>query len=556
MTLRRWLTSLSLGAIATAINTIGAIAAETIFFVYGPLNFSLRISSLEAFAEDKTLNKNLGQYFELAGVGEEEKAKFREALTTPVKVDPSLVSRLLNTEEGERILNYFGKVINAKGGRNGKYILRGALIQAAMEPEGLNLLNVLRKFPLDVQIDLQKALTYSEQVEIIVKGSYFLHEQVSILSAMEATEATPVDFAQLRDLRQPGRMGIKKETWNLHDSSRERKFYVDVYKPQTWRSGKTPVVVISHGLNSKPAVFAKRAEHLASYGYVVVLPQHPGSDTQQTQDFLEGYTRTIFPIDEFLDRPQDISYTLDELERRNEQEFEGRLDLENVGIFGHSFGGYTALAVAGATPDFEALQRECSLDIGNLNPAFLLQCRALNLEPQAYNFRDERIKAVYAINPVNTGIFGPLGLSQISIPTFMAGGSHDPLTPFIFEQLLAYPWLTNADSYLQLQEGQAHIDFSELDAGITDMVEAFAQLTLPDPSLLDDYTNSMMLAFFEVYVSNNAEYRPYLQSSYAKYLSEGQEFKSYLITNASSEKLLEIIESLSLLQLKIAISIG
>ena len=200
MTLRHWLTSLSLGAIAIAINSITAIAAETIFFVYGPLNLSLQISSLEAFAEDGTVNKNLRQYFELAEVKEEEKAKFRQALTTPVKVDPSLVSRLLNTEEGKRILNYFGNVINVKGGRNGKYILRGALIQAATESEGLNLINVLRKLPLDVQIDLQKALTYSEQVEIIVKGSYLLYEQVALLSDAEAAQTTPVDFAQLPEL--------------------------------------------------------------------------------------------------------------------------------------------------------------------------------------------------------------------------------------------------------------------------------------------------------------------------------------------------------------------
>ena len=44
-----------------------------------------------------------------------------------------------------------------------------------------------------------------------------------------------------------------------------------------------------------------------------------------------------------------------------------------------------------------------------------------------------------------------------------------------------------------------------------------------------------------IFFSNNAEYHPYLQSSYAQYLSEGEEFKSYLITDASSEKLREII---------------
>ena len=52
----------------------------------------------------------------------------------------------------------------------------------------------------------------------------------------------------------------------------------------------------------------------------------------------------------------------------------------------------------------------------------------------------------------------------------------------------------------------------------------------------------MTLAFFEVYIANNADYRPYLQPSYAAYLSEGEEFKAYVITGASSENLTQAIE--------------
>jgi hypothetical protein len=40
-----------------------------------------------------------------------------------------------------------------------------------------------------------------------------------------------------------------------------------------------------------------------------------------------------------------------------------------------------------------------------------------------------------------------------------------------------------------------------------------------------------------VYLLDNEDYRPYLQSAYADYLSQGQEFKNFLITNASIEGL-------------------
>ena len=540
--LPRWLFSVTFGIITSVAAAMPVEAAKTIYFVYTPLSLSLRVSSLEAFAEDGTVNKNLAFYMNLAGVTDEEKAIFREALLKRVEVDPVLLSRLLNTDEGKRILSYFGRVTNIQGGRNGKYILRGAMIKAALDPEGLTLLNFLRQLPTNVQIDIAKSLTLANQVEIIVKGTRLFIEEIAKLSEMEAGSASSVDFDQLPDLRQPGTFSVEQQTWMLNDSSRQRKIYVDVYKPQQWREGKTPVVIISHGLSSKPEDFAERAKHLASYGYVVALPQHPGSDAQQTLDLIEGYSRQVFRLNEFIDRPLDISYTLDELERRNATEFDGRLALDNVGVFGHSFGGYTALAVAGATIDFDHLALDCADELGELNTSLLLQCRALQLERNAYNFRDERVKAVFASNPVNASIFGPQGLSQIQIPVFIGAGSYDPATPFIFEQVRSFPWLTTSDRYLQLEEGQAHVDFSQLDAGITDMIETVGSLTLPDPQLLDDYTNAMMLAFFEVYIVNNPKYRTYLQPSYSNYLSQEQEFKTHLITGASSEKLSQAIE--------------
>ncbi len=542
LSLPRWLFSVTFGIITSVAAAMPVEAAKTIYFVYTPLSLSLRVSSLEAFAEDGTVNKNLAFYMNLAGVTDEEKALFREALLKPIEVDPVLLSRLLNTDEGKRILNYFGKVTNIQGGRNGKYILRGAMIKAALDPEGLSLLNFLRQLPTNVQIDIAKSLTLANQVEIIVKGTRLFIEEIAQLSEMEASSASSVDFDQLPDLRQPGTYSVEQQTWTLTDASRQRQFYVDVYKPQQWREGKAPVVVISHGLSSKPEGFATQAKHLASYGYVVALPQHPGSDAQQTQDLIEGYSRQVFRLNEFIDRPLDISYTLDELERRNATEFDERLALDNVGVFGHSFGGYTALAVAGATIDFDHLALDCADELGELNTSLLLQCRALQLERNAYNFRDERVKAVFASNPVNASIFGPQGLSQIQIPVFIGAGSYDPATPFIFEQVRSFPWLIAPDRYLQLEEGQAHVDFSQLDAGITDMIETVGSLTLPDPQLLDDYTNAMMLAFFEVYIVNDPEYRPYLQSSYSNYLSQGQEFNAHLITGASSEKLNQAIE--------------
>ena len=541
-----WLRRLSLFTFSTVASlniSFSVVAAETIRFVTSAVRLDIKVSELQTYAEEGKLSRQLRSYFNIAGASEEDKAAFRKALTTKVEIDPLLLSRVLNTEEGERLLEYFGQVINVQGGRNGKFLLRGALVTSALEEEGLTLINVLNNLATNVEINISQAIVMARLIDTVVQASYLFAEEIGNLAEAEAEQDEPINFSELPDLRQPGQYQVVKQRWNLTDSSRNRPFYVDVYQPQQGRAEQNSVIVISHGLSSSPEDFSKRAEHLASYGYVVALPQHRGSDVKQTEDFLEGNSRQIFQRNEFIDRPLDISYTLDELERRNKSEFGGKLDLDNVGVFGHSFGGYTVLAVAGATPNFERLERVCAIELGKLNTALLLQCRALKLERKNYNFRDERVKAVYTINPVAFGVFGPQELQNIEIPAFMAAGSFDPATPFVFEQTSTYPNLTKSPStYLQLQQGQAHVDFSELDAGITDLLGEVGNLTLPSPTLLDDYTNSLMLAFFKVHISQDKDYQPFLQSSYAIYLSEGEDFKTNLITKDSSAELNQFIE--------------
>jgi hypothetical protein len=58
----------------------------------------------------------------------------------------------------------FGDVINIQGGRNGKYSLRGSLVQAVFDPEGLSLINVLKKLPVNMQIDIKKPYVYLDKL--------------------------------------------------------------------------------------------------------------------------------------------------------------------------------------------------------------------------------------------------------------------------------------------------------------------------------------------------------------------------------------------------------
>lgn len=535
----RLLQSLALGSITVFAIAIAAKAQKTLYFVFSPLKESLKVESLEIFAQDGTVNQDLAFYFKIAKADEEVQLKFREALDVTSPIKPLLISRFFNSQLGEAILEQVGDYIQTEGGGNGKFALRGALVTAAFDEQGLSLLNFFRNLPTNIQFDVQNMLKTAKNTELVVKATkLFSEEVIPQLSATEAEQAESIDFANLPDLRQQGDYGIEQKRWVLTDRERNnRKFYVDIYKPRRWREGETPVVIISHGLGSKPEHFAEDAQHLASHGYVVALPQHIGSDEQQQKALFEGRSGEVFLVDEFINRPLDISFVIDKLELRNSEEFEGRLALDRVGVFGHSFGGYTALAIAGATIDFDHLTEECSLELSRLNTALLLQCRALDLERQEYNFRDERVVAALAHNPVNRSIFGPRGMGKIQIPVLMGAGSYDPATPFVFEQLRSFTWLASRNKYLVLQEGQTHVDVSSLDGGMSELIESVEELTIPETQLLNEYSNATTLAFFENYVANNEDLLPFMQSSYLQYISEGQKFKTYLISDTSAEEL-------------------
>ena len=90
------------------------------------------------------------------------------------------------------------------------------------------------------------------------------------------------------------------------------------------------------------------------------------------------------------------------------------------------------LAAAGAGLNPARLQEHCqaspSLEL-TLNASLLLQYRALevfqdpNLAAQAGQLGDRRIRAVFALNPLTSTVFGPEELGQVGIPVMMVSES-------------------------------------------------------------------------------------------------------------------------------------
>lgn len=114
-----------------------------------------------------------------------------------------------------------------------------------------------------------------------------------------------------------------------------------------------PILIFSHGMTGFRNQNTFQIEELASHGYIVVGIDHvydaaatvypDGREILINKHQLSGFEA----LDEHMTLwTQDVSFILNRLEQMNRQDeqerFTGRLDLEQIGMFGHSYGGAAA----------------------------------------------------------------------------------------------------------------------------------------------------------------------------------------------------------------------
>lgn len=527
----RLIQALALVPLAIAVATGPTQAAETLEINYDLLSRSIPVASLEDFAASGTVDRALGEYFHYLNVDQAQQAQIREMLSSPRQVDLVAISQSLYTPMGTLMLAYAGQVIKTGAGQNGQIALRAAITEAAADPAGLSLINVLRAFPTEtVALDLSMALANVQLIQQLLEQTQQLTAFVTSQSQLAAAQSK-VDYASLAsDPLLPGPFAVVGQGLTLADPSRDRAYPVQLFLPQMPAPGleKLPVIVISHGLGDTRATFYPLAQHLASYGFAVALPEHIGSNVEVKTEVLSGVGNEFFSVDEFIDRPRDVSFLLDELERLNATEYGGRLDLTRVGAIGHSFGGYTVLALAGATVDFDWLAQACDPSQPTaVSLALLLECRALELPPASprraqlsqTGLGDERIKLVMAMNPVSY-LFGETGMARIQVPTVMGAGAYDFVTPVIPEQAMTFAWLPVVDKYFLLAEQRSHnSEVTQVLLQYIYGVQDDAAIEQAQDWLRSDF-NALMVAFAQVYLNGQEDYRPFIQSAYVEQMGE------------------------------------
>ena len=534
----------ALGVLSGMMVTLPVRSADKLYVDYGVLGRQISVSSLETFATDGTIEAELAPY--LNQISPENRQELQRILNTPLLAlgdgipeeigDPFVLSQWLYSPIGEFVLSTVGQLIQTEGHRNGRQAIRGAMVLAAADPAGLSLINILRFYPTNgVRLDLRQILAVSDAIRTNIETTDRLVKatiQQSI--AVAATEPT-LDYQALPMLAEMPRFDVVTQSLMLEDRDRNRTYPTDLYLPADFSAvpGPIPVMVFSHGYGetrtNSDSVAAARS--LAANGFVVAVPEHIGSNAAYQDDLALGLNRESFDVMEFINRPLDIRFLLDTLEEKNKTEFQGRLQLNRVGLAGYSFGGYTVLAAAGATVDVGLLEQQCDLEADfvpdNVNIALLIQCRLLELQssPQVLqqlldgSLADERIGSVFALSPLSN-LFGEKGMEKIQVPVVIVGGAHDIATPIVQEQLAAFQRLTTSEKYFYLAQNLSHTSA---------LTRAILDLAYPRSGIVESFNASeqwlfnlmvtLLIAHGQVSLVGDETYSPYLTAAYVEAVS-------------------------------------
>lgn len=247
------------------------------------------------------------------------------------------------------------------------------------------------------------------------------------------------------------------------DAARDRRIPFRAYLPDG-AVGDLPVVLVSHGGDGSPVGY-RTAPHLgtayAEAGFIAIHIGHLASGG---------------PLRHRIDRPADVSFVLDRLEDETlplPEPSTARADLTRVAHVGHSYGAYTAHALAGA-------------DFGDAAAA------------------DPRIDAIVPLSPQGAGQFGgydngsgATSWSTVTVPVYTLIGSQEMndnalgttypegwrLTPF-----RNYPG--TSDTFVTVIDGQQHSDLwrtgsDEVKSFIADQTSLFLLIYVAGEQSLD-----------------------------------------------------------------------
>ena len=299
---------------------------------------------------------------------------------------------------------------------------------------------------------------------------------------LHACLAVAATAAAYDPLKLPGEKLATPVDLTVHDAKRDRDIPIRVFLPTT--TSPTPVVLFSHGLGGSRDGSPYLGEHWAARGYVVVYTQHLGSDTAVWKDVEPAERMAALKkaasAQNLVLRLQDVPVVLDQLAVWNKESghpLAGRLDLDHLGMSGHSFGAGTTQGLGGQSYPGAVGRR----------------------------FTDARIRASVAFSPSAPATGDPqAAFAGVTVPWMLMTGTKDgsPINNATPESRQAvFPALPPGDKYEVVLDKAEH--------------SAFSDRTLPGESEPRNPNHhrvvlALSTAFWDAYLKGDAEAKAWL----------------------------------------------
>ncbi|NEQ20118.1 MAG: alpha/beta hydrolase [Microcoleus sp. SIO2G3] len=517
----------SLNGVTTSVQ-----AAETLVLRRSRQSESIDVADLKTLAGTETTPPNLEDIARI--FSPKERRQITNALQAKFNINAVDVRNFLNTQVGDELATALARA-TPRADRVGVQAIKTALVLGANAPEGLSLISFIEAYPKPrLELNLDEAFEVIENFN----GAFW---QTQAFMAAIAPQLAPRS-SQINvpfDATQPGSATVQVLSLNLNDAERDREIPLDVYW-STDASPTKPLIVFSHGLGSVRTDLRYLAEHLASHGYVVAALEHPGSNGTHIRNALK-LKAPLLEAEEFLHRPKDISFVLDELQTLNQNAsspLQGKLASDRVMVVGYSLGAATALSVAGAELQLTELKQRCPRDILGFSLGETAQCFAEGLPEDRYQLRDSRIKAAIALSPTTSLIFGETGLAQVAIPTLIVAESADKTTPALTEQIIGFDkmpspkWLVGivGGTHLSVKDPSTTTD----QAGQLDTLYTGGEVVGEQAVDVRNYIKAISLAMAAQLTDEASQYAIFLTPEYAQFAST-KAFPIRLVTEIPPE---------------------
>ncbi|BFM50488.1 alpha/beta fold hydrolase [Marinomonas sp. THO17] len=218
-------------------------------------------------------------------------------------------------------------------------------------------------------------------------------------------------------------------------------------------NGSYPLVVMSHGYRGNWRNQNWLAMKLVQAGYIVAAVDHPGTTSFNHDPNLAK---------QWWARPGDISRLLDWLLERSD--LRRHLDPQRISAIGHSLGGWTVMALAGAKVDIEQLAEACRPTPNSRVCGLRGEFGMLEASESAHNnLKDSRIKKLVSLDLGLAKSFSLQSLSELTRPTLiLAAGIDIGDLPQQQESGFLAQYLPQQTTQYKVYSNASHFSFMQL----------------------------------------------------------------------------------------------